>query len=163
MKKADIYQYFHAFLAPHPVEIAGWMKDTDQFLCENGCKLDAKPGSSGESILMTYTHRKSDKRICRLYLGREGCKAFPYGNSFAHEDSILPHLPEYMLDAISAAGRDCTGCATKRPEIITHSFRFTHKGKAYNKCRHEGFGFPLDNAAERTLLTQWLEKEIACM
>jgi len=163
MKKADIYQYFHLLLAPHPSEIAGWMKDTDQFLCENGCKLDAKLGNAGESILITYTHRKSDKRICRIYIGQEGCKVFPYGHHFARDNNILSLLPENMLDAMSDNGRECTGCATKRPDLITHSFRFTHKGKVYNRCRHEGFGFAPNTPDERALLTQWLELEIACV
>ena len=163
MKKAEISQRFHSLLAPYPAEIKEWLVRTDAFLCENGCKTDAKADADGTSLLITYTHRKSDKRVCRLSFAPDGCKAYPYGYNFAHDNNILSLLPESMLDALAEGGRDCTGCATKRPDLVTHSFRFTHNGMAYNKCRHEGFGFAPDTPDGRALLTQWLEMELACV
>jgi len=161
MKKADIYQNLYSFLASHPAEIKEWVTSADLFLCDNGCKLDAKTENPGGSILITYTHRKSDKRICRIYVGSDGCKAYPYGHNFASANNILSILPESMLNTMPNNGRDCTGCATEQPDIITHSFRYTYKGNSYNKCKHEGFGFSLDHAAERTQLMIWLEMEVA--
>ena len=164
MKKSNVYEYFNRLIDPHPAEIKDWIVGVDKFLTENGCKIDALTNTpnTGTGVVFTYTYRQNNKRICRIYMGAEGCKAFPYGHHFVYDNSILTELPESMLDAMSYGENECTGCATKRPDLITHSFRYTHKSKSYNKCRRFGFGFSLDNADERELLNKWIEMELLC-
>jgi hypothetical protein len=87
---------------------------------------------------------------------------FPYGNHFNYSNSVLTKLPENMLAHMSDGRHECSGCASKRPDLVTHSFRHTHNGKSYNRCKHAGYEFSLDNAEERELLREWLELELAC-
>jgi len=163
MKKMDMEQHVNRLLAFHPVEIKEWIAFADGLLRDNGCKIDAKLGDADASILLTYASRRSQKRVCRISIGEEGCKAFPYGHNFACNNTILPSLPETMLDAMSDGKHECTGCATKRPDLITHSFRYMHKGRSYNRCRHHGFGFSLEDAEKRVWLSKWLAMEVACV
>jgi len=173
MKKADVLQKFHLFLEPLPNDIKNWITDIDKLLCGSGCKIDAhhavslqkshlKAKDSETNIVFTYTFRKSGNRVCRIYIGEEECRVFPYGNHFTYSDSILTKLPESMLDNMSDGSCECSGCATKRPDLVTHSFRHTHKGKSYNRCKHAGYEFLLDKAEERELLREWLEMELTC-
>jgi hypothetical protein len=162
MRKEDVYRYFSQFLEPHPSDIKEWVAGIDKLLCGNGCKIDAKIKESENSAVFTYTFRKNNKRVCRIHMGADGCSAAPYGHHFAYGSSILAELPEGMLDRMSYA-HQCSGCATKRPDLVTHSFRYTHKGKPYNVCQHEGFKFSLDKAEERDLLEKWLGLELAAV
>ena len=172
MKKTDVYQKFYQFLEPLPTDIKKWITDIDKLLCDGGCKIDAfyaislkkqiKSKDSEKNIVFLYTHRKNNNRICKIYIGEEGYRVFPYGHHFTYSDSILTKLPESMLDNISDGSYECSGCSTKRPDLVTHSFRHTHKGKSYNRCKHEGYEFPIDKAEERELLKEWLEMELAC-
>jgi integrase len=173
MKKADIEQKFKSFLEPLEADIKNWITDIDKLLCGSGCKIDAHHAVSLQknhlklkdcetNILFTYTSRKNDNRVCKIYIGEEGCRVFPYGHHFIYSNSILVKLPESMMDNISDGSCECSGCATKRPDLVTHSFRHTHKGKLYNRCKHAGYEFSLDKAQERELLKEWLEMELAC-
>jgi hypothetical protein len=101
--------------------------------------------------------------VCRIYIGEEGCRMFPYGHHFTYSNSILAKLPESMLAHMSDGRHECSGCAAKRPDLVTHSFRHTHEGKSYNRCKHQGYEFSLDKAEERELLKEWLELELACL
>jgi hypothetical protein len=160
MRKEEVYQHFSQFLEPHTPEIREWLTGIDKLLCGNGCKIDAKIKDT--TAMFIYTFRKNGKRVCRIFMGADGCKAAPYGHHFAYGEGILAELPENMLDEMSNA-HQCGGCSTKRPDLVTHSFRYTHKGKAYNVCRHDGFTFSLGNADERDLIEKWLELELAAV
>jgi len=173
MKKAEIEQKLNSFLEPFPADIKNWIIDINQFLCGSGCKIDAHHAHSLQknhlkakdceaNIVLTYTSRKNNNRVCRIYIGDEGCRVFPHGHHFTYSNSILKKLPESMLDSMSDGSSECNGCSTKRPDLVTHSFRHTHKGKSYNKCQHSGYEFSLDKAEERELLKEWLEMELAC-
>jgi hypothetical protein len=177
MKKADIKQKFQQFTEPLPTDIRNWITDIDKRLCSSDCKIEAHHAVSLEknhlkakdcetNILFTYTSRESGNRVCRIYIGREGCRVFPFGHHFTYSNSILTKLPENMLDNISDGKHECSGCAAKRPDLVTHSFRHTHKGKSYNRCKHQGYEFSIDKAEERELLFEllgeWLELELAC-
>jgi hypothetical protein len=162
MRKAEIYQHFNQLLDPYPTDIKDWIIGIDKLLCGSGCKIDAKIKGSDNSAMFTYTFRKNNKRVCRIHMGEEGCKAAPYGHHFAYGESILTELPESMLDEMTKSGQ-CSGCSTKRPDLVTHSFRYTHKGKSYSGCQHEGFAFSLDKAGERELLEKWIAMELAAV
>jgi hypothetical protein len=173
MKKAEIYQNFHLFLEPLPTDIKNWIADIDKHLCDSGCKIDAhhavslqkshlKSKDSEAKITFTYTSRKSGNKVCRIYIGEEGCRVFPFGHHFTYSNSILTKLPESMMDNISDGRCECSGCSTKSPDLVTHSFRHTHKGKSYNRCQHSGYEFSFDKAEERELLREWLDMELLC-
>jgi hypothetical protein len=160
MKKEEVYRHFNQFLEPHPAMIKEWIIGIDRLLCGNGCKTDAKISEADNSAVFTYTFRKNNKRVCRIFMGADGCKAAPYGHHFAYGEGILAELPENMLDEMSNA-HQCGGCSTKRPDLVTHSFRYAHKGKPYNVCQHVGFEFSLEKSEVRDLLEKWLGMELA--
>jgi hypothetical protein len=167
--KKPISEKFNTFIEPLSADIKDWLTDIDKLLCGGGCKIDSHHAVSLEKSHLkakdsetniTFTYSKSGSRICRIYIGGEGCRVFPYGHHFAHSNSILAKLPESMLDTMSDGRHECSGCSTKRPDLVTHSFRHSHKGKSYNRCLHQGYEFSLDNAEERKLLKEWIKTEL---
>jgi hypothetical protein len=157
---------FNLFLNPNPPEIKRWIENMNKFLCANGCSSDYAVGNAG--ITFTYTSRKNRfNKVCKIYIGHDGCKAYPYGRNFQYENNILPHLPEHMLDAMSDGSNECTGCASRNPDWCGHGggFKHTHKEKSFRRCRLHGYGFSLENKTERDLIEKWLEIEVtaACM
>lgn|GEM_PF-130378 len=151
---------FNSFLSPHPPEIKDWIVSIDKFLTDNGCKVNCEFNDFSASIIFTYILRKNNEKVCKIYMGIEGCMAMPYGHHFANKDNILTYLPESMLDTMSN-NKKCSGCASKNPNGVVHAVRFKHKEINHIKCHHFGFGFPLDKASERKLIEKWLELELA--
>lgn len=156
MKKEEVITNFNTLVNQQPLEIKDWIINTDRLLTDNGCKIS----SNGRGVF-TYTSRKTNLRVCIIQMGDEGSKAFPYGRHFANDDNILNCLTESMLGSLSDGKNECTGCATKRPDLVGHNIRYTLRGKTYRRCHHKGFGFTLDNAEERKIIEKWLLMELA--
>lgn len=152
---------FNLFLNPHPAEIKEWIIGMDKFLIDNNCKLSSEINNFNLNIILTYTSRTTNKDICKISMGIEGCKAFVYGRHFANEDNILPHLTDSMLDILTDGRHECTGCATKRPDLVEHNIRYTLNEKSYRRCRGKGFGFPLNKAEVREIIDKWIVMELA--
>lgn len=156
MSKKD--EIFNEFVNQQKPDIRDWIIDIDTLLTRDCRAIGEIKNEMGK---ITYISRISNKKVCELYMGIEDCKAFPYGRHFANDDNILACLPESMLDAMVYDNYECTGCASKRPDLVRHSFRFTHKGENYNRCQHKGFGFSLDKAEERKIIEKWIIMELA--
>ncbi len=151
---------FNLFLSPHSQEIREWIIDIDKYLTDNGCSVASEINNFNSNIILIYTSRKTGDKICKISLGIEGCKAFPYGRHFASEDNILSYLPESMFTPLTDGKNLCTGCASKRPDLVPHNIRYTIEGKSYARCHGKGFGYSLDNADEREVIGRWIEMEI---
>lgn len=151
---------FNLFLNPHPQEIREWIISMDNFLTTNGCSVTSEINNFNSNLILTYTSRRTKEKICKISMGIEGCKVFPFGGHFACEDNIIKYLPENMLTPLTDGKHECTGCATKRPDLVEHNIRYTINGKSYRRCHGQGFGFTLEKTEERELVEKWIMMEI---
>ena len=138
-------------------EVKKWILDIDKFLADNGCKV------VGDSNSFTYTLRKNKKQICKIYLSITGGVIRPNVYHLAnkqHIDGLTDNMLEHMR-----GGRGCGICAEKDPNFVhcRHGgpYCITHDDEYFERCRYQGFNFPLDNAAERETLRMWVEAELA--
>lgn len=152
---------FNLFLAPHPPEIRAWITRIDKLLEDNGCSAKGEINNFNSNIVFTYTSRITGKDVCKIHMGIEGCKAYPYGRHLNGEENILKSLPESMQGCLLDGKHQCTGCATKRPDLVEHNVRYTLDGKAYRRCWNKGFGYPLNGADERGAIEKWIIMELA--
>ncbi len=148
------------FLNPHTQKIREWVIDMDKYLIDNGCSVTFEINNFNSNIIFIYTSRRTNEKICKISIGIEGCKAFPYGRHFASENNILSYLPENMLGPLTDGKNRCTGCASKRPDLVDHNIRYTLNGTSYARCHGKGFGYSLDKADEREVIEKWVEMEL---
>ncbi|MCL2421196.1 MAG: hypothetical protein FWD03_05000, partial [Defluviitaleaceae bacterium] len=152
------------FANAQPSEIRDWVVDIEKLLIDNGCKISCffLSNTNGDGSF-SYTSKKGKKTVCRIAMGVQGSLIEIRGNHFANEKNILPELPERMLDIVKS-GR-CGGCAERNSSFVNcrHGgpFKFTYNGEQLERCAFGGYVFPLDNAADRSLIKKWLEMELA--
>ena len=77
-----------------------------------------------------------------------------------HIDGLTDNMLTHMR-----GGRGCGICADKDPhfEHCRHGgpYCITHDDEYFERCRYQGFDFPLDCAKERDVLRKWVEAELA--
>ncbi|MDR0302652.1 MAG: hypothetical protein LBI04_10120 [Treponema sp.] len=162
--------------AHHP-EIKKWIMETNSFLTNNDCAITHGLGSGSE---FTYTHKKSKRWICRIYMGFTGCYITPGVNHLKNQDSIISMLPSDMVD-IMKSGKGGTKfsieqCQRRCGNVAFKRFTFTHNGEEFEgcqyaafmncqfageKCRFTGLKFALDTPINRKLMKKWIEMELA--
>ena len=157
MSKKD--DRFNELIDFQPSDIKDWIIGADKMLLEGGCK--AAVDNKGN---FTYTSKSSNKIVCRITMNENGSSIRPNTNNATSSNNMVAEPSEYMLDVMRNA-RGCGGCAKKNPNFVecNHGgpYQFVHDNDNFESCRFVGFNFALDDEADRNLLTQWLELELA--
>jgi len=147
----------HELVGGQSPEVREWILDIDRLLIDDGCKV------VGDSNYFTYTKRKTKKMICKIYLRITGGEIRPNANHLAGGQQTY-EFTENMLEHMRG-GRGCGLCADNDPNFVhcAHGgpYCITYDGEYFERCRYQGFNFPLDNAAEREILKKWIEAELA--
>ena len=144
-------------------EVREWIAQTHNYLVAQGCICSGR----GE---FTYTPRGSKKRkamALRLWLDITGCYACPAMGHFNSPGSIVDELPDSVFELVTAkAERECGWCAHSRREPGLIQCRpgcpieFTRGGVSYRKCRYAEFRIDMSDAANREIVSRWIEREL---
>ena len=141
-------------------EIKKWIAETDAFLLNNGCKVSG-------SWEITYTKPKIKNRkgmVLKIWMDITGCFVCPGIGHLNNPNNIISMLPDDIADLLTAkAERECGWCAYSRKNSQCKPgcpIKFTHKGKAYIKCRYSEFRIDLSEANNRELVSKWIEMEL---
>ena len=138
-------------------EVRDWVLNIDKFLTDSGCKV------VGDSNSFTYSLKKTKKQICKIYLSITGAVIRPNVNHLADGRQAYK-FTENMLEHMRG-GRGCGICAENDPSFVhcRHGgpYCIAYDGEYFERCRYQGFNFPLDDAKEREIIKKWIEAEIA--
>jgi len=152
------------FANSQPPEIRDWIIDVEKLLIDNGCKISCffLSNTNGDGSF-SYVSPKGKKTVCRIAMGVAGSLVEIRGNHFNNERTILPELPENMLDVVKSD--KCGKCAEGNPNFIScrHGgpFKFAYNGENLERCAFGGYIFKLDNPTERELIKKWLKMELS--
>ena len=140
-----------------PPEIREWIIGLDNFLTANGCSFKGEFIEWPYFSRFTYTSRKSKQWVCILEMKITGDYIKPNCNYAKRLDFLQPKLTENMLRIMRSDGCGCGASVCQ----YGGAFKTTYNDEEFISCRFVGFPFPMDNADERGVITEWVKKELA--
>jgi len=146
----------HELVGGQLPEVKEWVLNIDKFLRDSGCKV------VGDSSF-TYTSQKTKKPICKIYLSITGGVIRPSLYHLAGGQQTY-ELTDGMLEYMRG-GRGCGICAEKDPDFVhcRHGgpYCVTYNDEYFERCRYQGFNFPLNDVEEREILKKLIESEMS--